>query len=135
MLEVIDDGGRVVRLIGGLRFQNGHLHGVIEVHLRQLRWDWGDNRLGMRFDVRRRWGRCYFYGSWSRRTTRCEAADEAEAQKRSRCAGHITNHPGRCAATPPWEGGEWGRVGTNPIRLLSKEGWRDSAGVVSSNFG
>src|SRR5215831_7186861 len=49
--------------------------------------------------------------------------------KRSRCAGHFTNHP-VCAAkdasrhlfdgaaTPPLKGGEWGRLGTNPIPLL-----------------
>ena len=27
----------------------------------------------------------------------------------------FTNHPGRCAATPPLKGGEWGRLGTNPF--------------------
>src|SRR5262245_5318426 len=34
----------------------------------------------------------------------------------------MTNHPGRCAATPPLKGGEWTRLETKPIPLLSK-GW------------
>jgi hypothetical protein len=43
------------------------------------------------------------------------------------------NHPvARFArATPPWKGGEWGG-GDKTIPLLSKEGWRVSAGVVSN---
>jgi len=27
----------------------------------------------------------------------------------------LTNHPGRCAASPPLKGGEWTRLATNPF--------------------
>src|SRR5215831_14781833 len=42
----------------------------------------------------------------------------------------ITNHPGRCAASPPLEGGEWAH--SPPFKGLSKEGWRSAAGVASN---
>src|SRR5215470_20204741 len=43
----------------------------------------------------------------------------------------LTNHPGRCAATPPLKGGEWGRLGTNPFPSFQRRGGRAAAGVVS----
>src|SRR5262245_9971267 len=46
-------------------------------------------------------------------------------------AKEATRHFINGAATPPVKGGEWARLGTSPIPLLSKEGWPHSGRVVS----
>jgi hypothetical protein len=48
--------------------------------------------------------------------------ERASREHIKEAARPFTNDPGRCAASPPLKGGEWGLFRDGPIPLLSKEG-------------